>query len=108
MSGEEILYSSGVDFATGGYALPPTPARELAALARGGRRDGEPARDAATWLAGQRSGNRRLAEGDARDLAQAGWGVVFAQGDEPAPAIREALGELLAHRRAQAGALRAH
>ena len=40
---------------------------------------------------------------DSADLAQTGWGIVFAHGDPQTDAIREALLELLQQRREQAG-----
>lgn len=41
--------------------------------------------------------------GDPNKLSESGWGVVFAQSDERANAVREALQPLLDHRRSQAG-----
>ncbi|HZF09108.1 MAG TPA: hypothetical protein VFE33_09985 [Thermoanaerobaculia bacterium] len=104
MSGEEILYCNGVAFESGDYALPPTTLQELAAHIRGGPRGGNGWHDVLAWLQGRKVRGRGLAQGNPRDLAQTGWGVVFAQGDEKAPAIREALQPLLDHRREQVGA----
>jgi hypothetical protein len=98
------FYCNGVDAETGGYSLPPVSAADLAILARRGSPGGTDVADAGAWLAARRSGRRGLAEGDPKDLAQSGWGVLFAASDPQAPAIREALQELLDHRRAQASA----
>ena len=99
------FYCNGVDAETGGYSLPPVSATDLAAFARRGSNGGTDVADLGAWLAARRSGRRGLAQGDPKDLAQSGWGVVFASGDPQTPAIREALKELLDHRRAQASAL---
>jgi peptidase C25-like protein len=104
MSGE-TLYFNGVNAETGGYALPPMTLNQLAARARGETISTEEAGGLRDWL---RSEARRLRKGNAKDLAQAGWGVLFAQDDETVPAVREALKELLDHRRAQAGSVREH
>ena len=111
----ERLAFNGVDGAGGGYLLPPLSAREVARVARGERLAGDPLpgiqerrayrEDLRRWhrYLLDAPGGRGTAEGiDPRDLAQAGWGVVFAHDADPA--VREALGELLAHRKAQAGA----
>jgi hypothetical protein len=108
MSGEEILYCSGVDFETGGYALPPMPPRDLTARLRRGVHEVGVLKELVAWLESRKSRPRGLGEGDPRDLAQAGWGLLFAKEDPRAPAIREALRPLLEHRRQQAGTLREH
>lgn len=99
------LVGNGIDGTTGGYQQPPMSAREVAAIARGAKPDAGLIRHLEAlrhWLA--RVTRRHLGpqEGiDPRDLAQTGWGVVFARDTDPA--VRAALGELLEHRRAQAG-----
>jgi len=108
MSGEEILYCNGIDFETGGYALPPISSRELAARVRSGTHNGNGWHDLMAWIQGRKGRARGMADGDLRDLAQAGWGVVFAAADKKTLAIREALGPLLRRRHEQVGDLRPH
>ena len=98
------LFFNGINGATGSYLTPPLTAEQVAKLAKG-----EPTGDEAH----QRELKRRTQRGDAHfgvragvdpaDLAEAGWGIVFAHGDPQIDAIREALTELLVHRREQAG-----
>lgn len=103
---ESDLVLNGVNGATGDYLWPPTTPGEIAEIARGGRRD-------EGFVAALRRrlehfmDHRGPKEGtDARDLARTGWGIVFASDTDPA--VREALGELLEHRRAQATRHREH
>jgi hypothetical protein len=100
--GSGTLYFHGVDGETGRHLFPPTTTRAIAALAvREPAARGEIAR-LERWL-DQLDASRRLdAGGELVQLAQAGWGIIFAGDDPTAAAVREALGELLAHRRAQA------
>ena len=98
------LFFNGINGATGSYLTPPLTAEQVAKLAKG-----EPLGDEAHL----RELKRRTQRGDAHfgvragvdpaDLAQTGWGVIFAHGDPQIDAIREALTELLVHRREQAG-----
>lgn len=101
----QALHWNGVDGETGGPLFPPTTRREIAALAMSERIDS--AHHDEIERAREEREHRRF-WGDAGDLAQAGWGVVFAADDREAPAIRKALGELLEHRRAQAAAVHQH
>lgn len=98
------LFFNGIDGASGDYLLPPMPPRDVAAIARGESLD-------RSHLVELQARHHRTTQGhygpregiDPRDLAQSGWGAIFAQDDEQVPQLREALGELLRHRRAQAG-----
>jgi hypothetical protein len=95
---------NGVDAATGTYLMPPLSTAQLSALARGETLDADHVgelrrrhRLATEATFGPRAGV------DPKDLAQAGWGVVFAHDVDPS--VREALAALLDHRRDQATAI---
>jgi len=99
---EDRFLFNGINGATGEYLLPAMTPHQVAALARG---ETSPAADHLRELRlrqKQRSQTRLgPREGvDAKNLAEAGWGVIFAHDADPA--VREALGELLDHRRQQA------
>jgi hypothetical protein len=109
---ETPVVFNGVNGASGTYLLPPMWLAQVSRLARGR----SPARDhqAPDDLAELRWWHDRAegatfapAEGvNPASLAEAGWGVIFAEDADPA--VREALGELLAHRRSQATRVREH
>jgi hypothetical protein len=103
--GEKTLYFNGIRAKTGDYALPPASAGRIASLARADGGDPAELKDHALWL---RQGKKPLRQGDAWDLSQAGWGILFAAEDPMAQAIKEALDPLLAHRKAEAGRAHAH
>jgi hypothetical protein len=106
----ELLYFNGVNASRGEYAHAPMTAQQLANLILGvqptpERLDPDPEQRAALRRRHniRLAGNFDLKEGvSADDLAQSGWGVIFAAGPE-STAIRDALSELLAWRRTQAG-----
>ncbi len=88
--GERLLYVNGIDATTGDYALPPMSPDTLF--------------DYATGAAVRLPPKSYLSPGDPGDLAEVGWGVIFAEDDAQYPAIKEALAPLLGLRQAQAGA----
>ena len=102
------LYFNGIDGETGQYLFPPTTPRELAAVARGESTDTGEVAQLERWLAQAGSRWRFCQARDPGDLAQAGWGIIFAAADPAAQAVHEALAELMAHRCAQAGRLHEH
>jgi hypothetical protein len=104
MSSPSLVFN-GIDGETGEYLLPPATPDQLAALARRGALAAENLVDAQLWL---RQGRRGLRSGDPRDLAQAGWGVIFAANAEDTEMVRAALSPLLDLRRSQAGRVREH
>ncbi len=86
----EKVFFNGVDGATGSYLLPEMPLERFVEAVVG-RRWRPPAAPRRT-----RSGI------DPDDLASAGWGIVFPR--QVDAAVREALGGLVEHRRAEAAA----
>jgi hypothetical protein len=101
---DALLFANGVDATTGGHLLAPMTVAELARRAT----TGSPDRAGATELAARhlRATERVYApkQGvDPADLAQTGWGVVFAQDTDPR--VVAALTSLLERRHTQAGAV---
>ena len=94
---------NGVDATSGDYLLPPMPAATVSLAARGEVVDPEHLRELRErhWAASEAFLGVKGGV-DPTDLAQSGWGVVFAADGDPA--VREALTDLLEHRRAHAGA----
>ncbi|HZF08755.1 MAG TPA: hypothetical protein VFE33_08205 [Thermoanaerobaculia bacterium] len=93
---------NGIDAATGEPYYPPLPRAAVSRLARG-LPGGDPARAAARRERRTARPRLGLREGlDPKDLAAAGWGIVFPKDSDPA--VREALAPLVEHRRAQAAA----
>ncbi|MFL5807340.1 MAG: hypothetical protein ACJ8CR_37125 [Roseiflexaceae bacterium] len=97
----EVLTVNGIDGDGGGYFQQPLPVAAIGKVARGEKIDEGYFKELNGWLHQRRDTNYGIVEGaDPKDLAQAGWGVIFARGANPA--IRDALSELLAHRQRQA------
>jgi hypothetical protein len=101
VTSEELLYFNGVNGATGDYGLPPMTGGELTKFIQG---EVPPENlDELKWRYQQKDqAFFGVKEGvDPKNLAEAGWGVVFAHDADPA--IKEALSELLNLRQEQAG-----
>ena len=102
MDSEQLVFN-GIDGSSGDYLLPPLTPHEISALAQGEKLDPKHLaelrlkRDAAEAHFG-------VVSGDPTNLAEVGWGVIFAHDADPA--VREALSPLLEHRRKQAEQLK--
>ena len=94
------LVLNGISGATGEYLLPGIAVADIAAVARGETRDKSHADDLRERHAGA-AAHLGLAGWDPQDLAEAGWGVVFAS--DASAEIIDALRPLLALRQQQAG-----
>jgi hypothetical protein len=96
------LVFNGINGATGGYLLPPLTAQQVARIAKGEPLDSNHLQELKWYYARATQATLGPKEGvDPKKLAESGWGVIFAYGADPR--IKEALGELLAHRRSLAG-----
>lgn len=103
---QDLLYFNGIDAVHGGYLLPAIPPDLFARAVGNQELDPQELAELKYWLFEKKKLDYGLKEGDSKDLAQAGWGVIFpAQSD---PAIKPALKELLDWRQEQAGRTQAH
>lgn len=106
-SNDDLIYVNGIDGETGEPLLPPLTVEMVAQIAQGNPIDEEDLaelRERDRMLKGE-ADYGVMAGIDTNDLAQAGWGVIFAFEDAESgqlPAIKEALKPLLDLRRAQA------
>src|SRR5215470_17372798 len=97
----ELLVFNGVNGASGEYLLPPLTPGDISKIAQGEKLD-EKHLNELKWRHRQLTEKHLgVKEGvDSKKLAETGWGVIFAHNADPA--IKDALGELLEHRRTQA------
>lgn len=101
-----MLFFNGIDGTTGRYDLPPMTPGDLAAYILGEKLPDDLDRLRDKHHREEAGGLETLgpvAGVDVRDLASAGWGVIFAEGTDPA--VIDALSELIALRREQSGDL---
>ncbi|MBD2199377.1 MULTISPECIES: hypothetical protein [Calothrix] len=99
----EELYFNGIDGASGGYLLPPLTPEQVARIAQG--EDFDPIeiselKKKDLHVKGLEPDFAPIEGVDPKNLAETGWGVIFAYNADPA--IKEALKELLEHRQRQA------
>ena len=93
---------NGLNGSTGKYALPPLSAADLSRLARGLEIESDHIRDLERKEEDSAVSFAPLPGIDESNLAQTGWGVIFAFGSDPA--VKEALCPLLALREKQSNA----
>lgn len=103
-TGDELFVFNGLDAARGGYLLPPMNAERVARLAQGEQPDDDLREEAKErWEVKKLDHFAPKAGVDPKNLAESGWGVIFAHDADPA--IREALAPLLDLRKEQASAI---
>ena len=100
MSENDLLYFNGINGATGDYELPPMRASDIASVALDQPLDEKLQQE--LKLRRENSGPKYGINADTRNLAETGWGVIFAGKDQQTAAIRDALKPLLDWRREQA------
>ena len=98
MSTEPLVFN-GIDGASGGYLLPPLTVEQISKIAQKEEFDPEYMRELSEKINPPLKMDV-IADIDKKNLAETGWGVIFAHGADPA--IKEALSELLKHRQQQA------
>lgn len=102
MSADTFVFN-GVDAVTGSYLTPALSAEQVAQLAQGETLDAQRMDELRARHHAQTAQTMGVPWGvDAQDLAQAGWGVVFAHDSDPK--LHTALAPLLQMRAGQAGA----
>jgi len=100
MNEEDLLFFNGINGASGDYLLPPLSAEQVSKIAQGEEFDPdnlEELKKKNDLVKGLVPDFAPMEGVDPKNLAETGWGVIFAYNAEPA--IREALSELLDHRK---------
>lgn len=98
----DTFFFNGINGANGDYLVPPMLPQDLSLIARGQSPDQQHMRELISRHKQATEAHLGVKEGvDPKNLAEAGWGVIFAQNADPA--VREALRKLLDHRKEQAG-----
>jgi hypothetical protein len=100
-----LLHFNGLNGATGQYLYEPKTVQQLSEEILGVQFDSQHQAD--LRLRSSQINQQHLGVmfggGDPTKVEEVGWGVIFAATDTRVPALKEALKELLDHRRAQAG-----
>lgn len=105
---DDRFYLNGINAVTGEPLLPPLSFQQIAKIARGETFDDSHLRDLRQrWEKASRQHMGLLEGKEPKDLAEAGWGVIFAyEYKDPtgytAEQLKVALSELLTHRQQQA------
>jgi len=103
LANEELVHVNGVNASTGEYLEQPWSLDDVVEVALAEEHDSREV-GVLQRKVDQGEANFRVVFGvDERDLTQAGWGVIFAKGADPA--IKEALKELFDYRENQASPL---
>ena len=106
MNEEDLLFFNGINGASGDYLLPPLSAEQVSKIAQGEEFDPEHLDELQKkndLVKGLVPDFAPMEGVDPKDLAQTGWGVIFTGGDfSEIKDIRDALSELLNHRKKQA------
>ena len=97
----DLLVFNGIDGGSGAYLLPPMSPGDVSRVAQGEPLDPQHLNELKWKYRQSTEDHYGVKEGiDPKNLAETGWGVIFAYGANPA--IREVLGELLSLRQKQA------
>src|SRR5262245_28091242 len=92
----ECLCFNGINGASGDYLLPTMTQKDISKIAQSEQLDEKHLAELKWRHMQATAAHLGVKEGvDPKNLAETGWGVIFAHNANPA--IREALGELLAH-----------
>jgi hypothetical protein len=103
-AGAADLIFNGVNAASGDYLLPPLSLDVVSRVASGEQLDPQEVQELRARFATLSGAFLGVVEGiDPNNLAESGWGIVFAPGVDPA--VRDALKPLVEHRREQASAV---